>query len=92
MSTVTRLSKQRNLSARRTVTLELPEFFLSALEHRLAEANEGATPDEALTLDQIVEVDLANGLSLAEVAHLERDIPGISAAVSRWLEDTSSPT
>jgi hypothetical protein len=90
MSTVTRISKQRNLSARRAVTLEIPEFFLCALEHRLAEANDGATPDEALTLDQLVEIDLANGLSLAEVAHLERDLPGISAAVSQWLEDTSS--
>ena len=87
---VTRLSKQRNLSDRRVVTLEIPEFFLCALEHRLAEANDGAPPDETLTLDQLVEIDLANGLSLAEVTHLERDLPGISAAVSRWLEETSS--
>lgn len=92
MSTIRHPSKQRNLTGRRTVTLELPEFFLCALEHRLAEANEGAPPDEALTLDHLVEIDLANGLSLAEVAHLERDLPGITAAVSRWLEDTSSPS
>jgi len=89
MSTITRTSKKRNLFARRAVTLELPEFFLCALEHRLAEANDGAPPDEALTLDHLVEIDLASGLSVAEVAHL-RDLPGISAAVSQWLEDTSS--
>ena len=29
----------------------------------------------------------ADGLSLAEVAHLEREVPGIGAAVSRWLDD-----
>ena len=87
MSKITKLSTRRNLTGRRTVTLELPEFLLCALEHRIGEVNEGATPDEAVTLEHLVEIDLANSLSLAEVAHLERDLPGISAAVSRWLDE-----
>ena len=32
----------RDLTARRTVRLELPEFLVFALEARVAEANEGA--------------------------------------------------
>ena len=87
MNRIASLSNRRNLTARRTVTLDLPEFLLCALEHRLREVNDGATADEAVTLEHLVEIDLANGLSLAEVAHLERDLPGIGAAVSRWLDE-----
>ena len=85
MAKIVKLTGKRNLSARRAITLELPEFFLSAFEHRLVEVNDGATTEEAVTLEQLVEVELANSLSLAEVAHLERDLPGIGAAVSQWL-------
>ena len=67
--------------------LDLPEFLLCALEHRLAEVNEDATPEEAVSLENLIEIDLANSLSLADVAHLERDLPGIGAAVSRWLDE-----
>ena len=86
MARVVKLRSHRDLTTRRTITLTLPEFFLAALEHRLSEVNDGTASDEAMTLEQLVEIDLANSLSLAEVAHLERDMPGISAAVSNWLE------
>ncbi len=87
MAKIIRIPQHLTLSDRRAITLTLPEFFLRALEHRLTEVNDGATPDEEVTLEQLVEIDLANSLSLADVAHLEREVPGISAAVSRWLEE-----
>lgn len=76
-----------DLCSRRLVTLELPEFLLRAFESRLAEANEGCAEDDEITIDNLVELELAERLSLAEVAHLEREVPGIGAAVSKWLKD-----
>lgn len=87
MAKIARLRDSRDLSSRRTVSLDLPEFIVRALECRVAEANRGASPDERVSLDHVVEIELAGGLSLAEVAHLERTLPGIAAAVSRWLSD-----
>ncbi len=49
--------------------------------------NEGASEEDRLTLDNVVEVGLAASLSLAEIAHLERAVPGIGAAVSQWLSE-----
>jgi len=69
------------------IALELPEFLIRALECRVSEANEGASPHERITVEHLVEVELAGSLSLADVAHLERKLPGIGAAVSRWLDD-----
>lgn len=84
-----KISRFRNsgLLSRRTIAIELPEFLLRALECRVAEANAGASAAERITLEHLVEVELADCLSLAEVAHLERTLPGISAAVSAWLND-----
>ena len=87
MAKLTRFTGRRDLSSRRSVNVELPEFLLCAIEHRLAEANEGASESERVTLNHLVERELAESLSIAEVALLERDVPGISAAVSRWLDE-----
>lgn len=76
-----------DLLARRAITVELPEFLLRAFECRLAEANEHASAEERVSLEDLIELQLAEGLSLADVAHLERQIPGIAAAVARWLAD-----
>lgn len=91
MSNVRRIRSRRDLSARRAITVELPEFLICALEHRVAEAD--ATPpgeDEEVTLDHLVEWQLSEGLSIGEVALLEREFTGISTAVSRWFEDIRS--
>lgn len=87
MATITRMGRHRNLSARRRVTIELPEFLLCALEHRVEEANAAPSPDETVTLENLVELQLAEGISIGEVALLERDYPGITAAVSRWFTE-----
>ena len=87
MGKITTIGARRDLCRRRAVTFELPEFLLRALESRLAAANDGCAEDEELTIEDLVELQLAEGLSLAEVANLERELPGIGAAVSRWLEE-----
>lgn len=87
MAKISRITTRADLSSRRFVSLSLPEFLLRALECRVAEANDGADESERVTLEHLVEIELAGILSLAEVANLERAIPGIGAAVSRWLND-----
>jgi len=88
MSNITRISQRRNLSGRRTITVELPEFLICALEQRVAEANAAPPFDEEVTLEHLVEWQLAEGLSIGEVALLEREFPGITEAVSRWFDET----
>ena len=38
-------------------------------------------------LDHLIELELAETISIGEVALLEPEIPGIGAAVSRWLHE-----
>jgi hypothetical protein len=40
-----------------------------------------------VTIEQFIELQLAVALSIAEVAVLEERLPGIGAAVSRWLSE-----
>lgn len=87
MAKLTRFPGRAALTSRRVISVELPEFLLQAIEHRLAEVNQGASERERVTLNHLVERELAEGLSIAEVALLERDVPGISAAVSHWLDE-----
>ena len=77
------------LLARRTITVGLPEFLLRAFECRIAEANEGADDDDRVELEQIIEMQLAEALSLGEVAHLERQIQGPGA--HRWPVELQCP-
>jgi hypothetical protein len=79
--------RSAELLSRRAITIELPEFLLRAFECRLVEANEGANEEEMVNIEHLVELQLAEGLSLGDVAHLERQVPGIGAAVSHWLEE-----
>jgi len=68
-------------------TVDVPEFLLRALECRLAEVNDGASEEESVELEHLIEIQLAEGLTLADVAHLERQVPGIGEAVSKWLAE-----
>jgi len=67
--------------------VEVPEFLVRAFEQRLSAVNAGSPEDERVELEHFLEIQMAESLSLADVAHLEREIPGIGAAVSRWLEE-----
>jgi len=61
----------------RTISLELPEFLIRALEYRVAGANAGASKHELITLDHFIEAELSGCVSRTEVAQLERRIPGM---------------
>ncbi len=86
MAKIARIGTRRALNSRRAITVELPEFLLQALEVRVAEANIGSEHDD-VTLDHLLELELAERLSIGEVAFLEQKVPGIGAAVSMWLRE-----
>jgi hypothetical protein len=79
--------RSSDLLARRTITVDVPEFLVRALECRLAEVNDGASEEESVELEHLIEIQLAEGLTLADIAHLERQVPGIGNAVSKWLAE-----
>jgi hypothetical protein len=76
-----------DLLARRAITVEIPEFLLRAFECRLEEANSDTSDEERVELEHLIEIQLAEALTLAEIAHLERQVPGIGEAVSKWLAE-----
>ena len=86
-SKITRFPRPADLNARRAITFEIPEFIIRAFECRVAEANQTASEDGKLELDHVIEHQLAQGITLADLAHLESQVPGLTAAVSRWISD-----
>lgn len=74
---------RRDLTARREVTVNLPEFLICALEARVAEANGEGEP---CTLNDYIESELVNLITLRDVAELNGYIPGFASAVQRWVE------
>jgi len=78
---------RRDLAARRRLQLDLPEFLVCALEARVAEANYGAVSDELCTLDDYIESELVNLITLRDVAELEGQLPGFAQAVQDWINE-----
>jgi hypothetical protein len=87
MSKVTRFPAAGDLTQRQPLTIELPRFLIRAFEEQVAEANEDAAAEECVTIEHFIELHLAEQLSIADVAKLEREVPGISQAVWKWLSD-----
>jgi len=77
----------RPLESGRVLGVELPEFVICALKARLAEANDGATADELATLNDLIESDLVNLISLRDIAELEGLAPGFMDAARQWVID-----
>jgi hypothetical protein len=77
---------RRELSGRRSIALELPEFLIYALEQRVAEANARCGADDVASLNDYIESELANLITVRDVAELEIGAPGFSAAVAGWLD------
>jgi hypothetical protein len=77
---------RRDLSGRRAIALELPEFLIYALEQRVAEANDGCLAGDAASLNDYIECELANLVTVRDVAELEVEAPGFSAAVASWVD------
>lgn len=87
MATVRRITAREQLTGRRAVTFELPEFLVRALEARVEDANAEGPGHDDVTIEDLVELTLAESLSIADVALLESRIPGIGNAVSQWLRE-----
>jgi hypothetical protein len=78
MENVIRFGGQEDLLGRDKIELELPRFLVRAFEEQVAKANADASEEERVSLNDCLELHLAEHLSIAEVAGLERDIPGIA--------------
>jgi hypothetical protein len=92
MTPVTSLAVHQGaqLAKRRTVTIELPEFAIRALEHRAEIANAGAeSPDDIVTFNDVAEWHLLSPLSVREIPSLETAVPGFTAAFAAWLFETT---
>jgi hypothetical protein len=76
-----------NLSSRRIVKIELPEFLIYALQARLNEVNTGAPPHELCSLHNLIESELVSLVSVRDVAELEQSGPGFAQAVRQWLSE-----
>lgn len=76
-----------DLFRRQTIEIELPRFLVRIFEQEVAKANQEGDETERVTLNNFIEYHLAEFVSLADVAELEREVPGIGAAVWRWLEE-----
>lgn len=84
---VIHLPKRRDLFTRRVVEFQLPEFVICALEARVAEANAELPAHDAASLNDYVESELVNIITVRDVAELEARYPGFAAAVQHWLLD-----
>ena len=76
-----------DLLRRETVHVDLPRFLVKIFEREIAKANSEAADGEELTLNNYIEYHLAEFVSLADVADLEREVPGMAAAVWHWVEE-----
>ena len=74
------------LDRRRTIEVELPEFLLRSLLHRLDETNAGATPGEQVELNDLIEWYLAAPITVRDLPGLEARIPGFTEALNAWLD------
>jgi len=82
--------RQECLTARKAVSVELPEFAIRALQYRAELANEGTAPeDEVVTFNDVVEWYVLSPLSVKEMPHLEQAVPGFTAAFTKWLFDST---
>jgi len=89
MAKLTRFRRPEDLLSRETIEVELPIFLIRAFQYRVDEANAGAERDDTVTLDHLIEMHLAENLSIVDVANLEAQLPGISRAVEKWLTDAT---
>ena len=90
MAKLIRIERTRGaqLTRRRTLEVELPEWLIRVLEYRLAEANQ--VPGEDLVdMNDVIEWHLISPITLKDVPIYEAAIPGVSAALSRWIAESA---
>lgn len=59
------------------------------LEYRVEEANDGAEPEAQVDLNDVIEWFLVSPLTVRELPLVEQRIPGVTAAVFRWLQGST---
>ena len=89
----------RDLGRRREVAVELPEFLIVMLERRVVESNDGASADERVTLSHLVEYQVAEMLSIRDVAEnrdgaagIQRGGAGLASGRARGMRDAGGLT
>jgi hypothetical protein len=75
---------RRDLRTPTAITMEVPAFALCVLEARVREANESCLMEEAATVEDYIESELANLVTLRDV-ELDLHIPGLAEAVQAWV-------
>ena len=76
----------RDLTRRRRVELELPEFLVAALEHFIATANQEVHDGAGdMDLTEFVTIHFVGLLEPEEVAALDRKIPGFEDTLTAHL-------
>jgi len=85
------LGKQlgKPLNRRRRVTVELPEFIVRAIHHRVDEANGDDEAGEKVSFNDVVEWLLVTEVTMKRMPILEQSIPGFTAAMFVWLMDAT---
>lgn len=75
------------LIRRRTLSIDLPEFAIRALQYRADLANEvnEGTEEPVVTLNDVIEWYVLSPLSVKEMPELEEAVPGFTAALTAWL-------
>ena len=81
-------TRGNHLNQHRSIEVELPEWLIRILDLRVAEANQGAA-DDPVDLNDVVEWCLVAPITLKDVPAYEAAIPGVTAALSRWLESST---
>ncbi|MCU1245353.1 MAG: hypothetical protein JWN02_1263 [Acidobacteria bacterium] len=76
------------LNRPRRFVLELPEWLIRIVELRAPKANEG-TADDPVSITDVMEWSLVAPITLKYVPAYETAIPGVTAALSRWLESAT---
>ena len=73
------------LNRRRTISIELPEFVIRAVDLRVEDANGGDVGEDAVDFNDVVEWLLVSELSVRTMTQYEPHIPGFTAAAFAWL-------
>ena len=90
MRNMQRFPARDDLFGRQTIEIERPRFLVRVFEKEIEKANIDASDEERVTLNHYLEYHLAEFVSLTDVVELEREAPGIGAAVWKWLEESNS--
>lgn len=91
MTEVVVLGKQlgKPLNRRLSLTVELPEFIVRAINCRVDEANVDDEAGEQVSFNDVVEWLLVTEVTMKRMPLLEQSIPGFAAAMFVWLMEAT---